>query len=322
MNAITKQVNTTETQKREIYTPNFIRLGVGGFLIKDVNSGEGRVFDCKKESDILAALKLFVYYTTKGVRIDTGLTQNRLAEYIAKRLYPNVTPYLFDTCYCHYLKIDDVTVKENGNKTVYSTSAKCVDSVNLLKTVKITPQGMISYNPFKPEKGDLTNDIAEIVVEFFTDKYTIGWALQKCKQLGDYKLEHINDYIALQKTQNHIKQPEINQNEKQVIKNNDLFNTPDKTSDNKDDNLYSYLFGDVDKDNFIKLIERCHLIRNIVHLHTNNNAQFEKIVSDTENATNNYLLEKYKQIIKSRVDNGTPEMIKELLEVSYRYGKH
>lgn len=309
MNETKKSVNTTETQKNEIYTPNFIRFG--RFTIKDINSDT--FFNCKKDSDIIAALKLYKYYTTKGGYI-IGLFQNRLAEYIAKRLYPNVSPYLFDKGCSNYLNLPYVEVKENGKKNIYSTNLKCVESVHLAKTVKITPQGMISYLPFKPKSGVLTDEIAEIVVEFFTDKYTIGWALYKCVNTGDYHIKHINDYIALYKTQNNIKSTETTQKQ-------DLFaENQDKTSNNKNDSLHSVLFEGVDNSDFNALSERCKLIRNIVHLHTCNNAGLERILSETEKVTDNYLLEKDKQEIKSclDLDDTPPEMIKEILKLVRR----
>lgn len=298
-----------ETQNKE-FIPKFIR--VGKFSILEEKSGE--MFNCKEKEDILAALKLYRYYTVKGFyNNNTGLYQNRLAEYIAKKLYPNVTPHLFDTCYSHYYNIPAVTINENGNKCIYSTNIKCVESVHLSKTVKIEPQGMISYLPFKPKKGDLTDEIAEIVVEFFTDKHTIGWALQKCRQTGDYHINHINDYIALYKTQNNIKSTETTQKQ-------DLFIMQDETNNNKDDSLHSVLFDGIDNSDFNALSERCKLIRNIVHLHTCNNAGLERILSETEKVTDNYLLEKDKQEIKSclDLDDTPPEMIKEILKLIRR----
>lgn len=150
----------------------------------------------------------------------------------------------------------------------------------------------------------LSDDRARIIVKLFTTS-DIKIAIAKCKinvkTQGEFAKEWGRIKEEITATAN---------------KNSDLFNEETKTSNNKDDSLYSTLFCGVDKSDFIKLRERCKLIRNIVHLYTCNNIEFERLLSETEKATNNYLLEKDKQEIKSclDLDNVPPEMIKEILK--------
>lgn len=149
-----------------------------------------------------------------------------------------------------------------------------------------------------------SNDTAKIIVKLFTSD-DINIAIKRCRITGKAHERYKEEFIKLVKSR---KQVNIN-------KNSDLFNKETKTSNNKDDSLYSTLFCGIDKSDFIKLREHCKLIRNIVHLYTCNNIEFERLLSETEKATNNYLLEKAKQEIKSCLDTETsPERIKEILK--------
>ena len=157
-----------------------------------------------------------------------------------------------------------------------------------------------------PENRTMSDELARHIVKFFTSDNIINIAIEKCRITGNTHKKYRENFVKINK-------------EKQVTtnENNDLFNEQDKTGNDKDDSLYSVLFEGVDNSDFNALRERCKLIRNIVHLHTCNNAGLERILSETEKVTDNYLLEKDKQEIKSYLDldNVPPERIKEILKL-------
>ena len=145
---------------------------------------------------------------------------------------------------------------------------------------------------------------AKIIVKLFTSN-DINIAIKKCRLTGKAHERYKEEFMELVKSNK----------EKQVNGNNDLFNQTDKTSNNKDDNVYSSLFVGVDLSDYNKVDERCKLLRNTTHLYTCNNALFEKIVSEKENYAKQGLAENERQKAVSFVKIAPPEIIKKILKL-------
>ena len=193
----------------------------------------------------------------------------------------------------YYIRVLEYVIKHK--KPDIPNPFNTLKSFNTTKGVGTLLLSVIYPNTLIPD------DIAKCIVQLFTTS-DINIAIEKCRITGNTHEEYKERYIK-------------NMKEKQVNGNNDLFNQTDKTSNNKDDNVYSSLFVGVDLSDYNKVDERCKLLRNTTHLYTCNNALFEKIVSEKENYAKQGLAENERQKAVSFVKIAPPEIIKKILKL-------
>ena len=163
----------------------------------------------------------------------------------------------------YYIRVLEYVIKHK--KPDIPNPFNTLKSFNTTKGVGTLLLSVIYPNTLIPD------DIAKCIVQLFTTS-DINIAIEKCRITGNTHEEYKERYIK-------------NMKEKQVIKNNDLFNTPDKTSDNKDDN-FKVLFGvnKADIENVdIKQLEGFLIHnRNVVHFFQHNYVEYEKLMKEAE----------------------------------------